>query len=74
MADFFIMTLLSPKCQSILACVSYEKFKVKLLRSHSFKDRLTLVRARKCIVTLTVTDVSEYNSFVIITFPHIYPT
>lgn len=65
MADFFIMSLLSLKCQSILACVSYEKFKVKLRRSHCFKDRPILVRAQKRIVASTVTDVSEYNRFLL---------
>ena len=59
MADFFIMRQLSPKCQSILACLPYEKFKVKLLGSHCFKDRPFLAGDRKHIVVLTMIGVNE---------------
>lgn len=63
MADFPIMRQLSPKCQSILACLSYEKFKVKLPRSHCSKDRPFLAGDRRRIVFLTVTCVHEWNNF-----------
>lgn len=49
------------KCQSILACLSYEKFKVKLQRSHCFTDRPLLARDGKCV--LTMAGVRRSNNF-----------